>query len=796
MRDFSQNKKELKEFYLSKVKEAIERKDYNLLMNLYNPNGAGFYNSVKIKKKLESNKDLELFFWTSISEINALLKKYYEDESKIFYNSYADFYIKFKTAFDDFRLRDKKVSLSRITSEMSKHIKGKSVFEIYLKLAARLNHFLIDEFQDTNLAQWDILRPLIEDAISRQGSLFLIGDVKQAIYMFRNADYRIMSDFSNNRVDAYMNTAPLEKKVEKFNLDINYRSGGEIISYVNSFFSSEKFKKYLHVNVGDDVTGLLNCRQKPMADRKDKGYVSVKVIKAKRGEREEDLKKEFILTVKDMAGRLPLERIAVLVKKNSEVERVVEWLAEAQIPAASFSSLDIRKRKTISELISFLTFLDNPSDNFSFATFILGEVFLSVSEEKKEKIFEFFTQASSEKKLLYASFKEKFPSLWEKFFENLFSKSGYLTCYEIINLTFRDFQIYENFSSETAFLIKMCDIAYSLNSQGLGSISDFLKKVTNASYDDENFSVRLPEFAQSVRVMTFHKAKGLGFAGVINIFDSKSWKRPGGEKIYYSAEKDFLSLRRITDKMAEISEELNLIKAIEKRDDEIQNLNTIYVALTRAEYEMVNIVKITPSTKNFLSLFEEFEKGKKNTNLQKTDTNIDYLDVKVGSLEKIYDFIKNGEGDSVETLRGNVYHKVLSAIKYEKEINDENISILVERAFDFYGIQWKDGKREIIENIKKTCLNLQEYFKERENRIIKTEEEFIGEKGAVLRVDRLVLDEDKAYVIDYKTGSPADYSKQIEKYVKTVSQALGKESKGIIYYIDRQETIEIASYKP
>ncbi|GAB4029619.1 MAG: UvrD-helicase domain-containing protein [Elusimicrobiota bacterium] len=777
--------KEFRRFWLSGVEEALNNKDYSSLMNLYNQR-FGFYDSRKVSKE-NGAEGLK----KEVENINSMLREYYLTESAVYYRAFAELYIKFKQTFYRQRRRDRSISLSQITADISRHIKESSAPEIYLKLASQLNHFLIDEFQDTNLAQWDILRPLVEDSLSRYGSLFLIGDIKQAIYMFRNADYRIMGDFLSGDGQKYLNTAPLESGVENFPLSYNYRSAGRIISYVNSFFSSQDFKNYIEENIGKDFTGLLNSAQEVIPEMENKGYVRTAVIQAKRGEGDDELKNKFLEAAKDIVSRFSPENVAVLVKKNDEVEKVVSWLSEANIQAASFSSLDIRKRKVIAELRDLLAFLDNPSDNFSFGSFISGEIFsLAAGEKNAEAVPEFIFKAAREKKLLYAAFRESFPKLWENLFDELFSKSGYLTCYELINIALARFSVYENFSQETAFLVKLADIAYSLNSRGTATLSSLICELDNGSRRDEKFSVRLPEFVPAVKVMTFHKAKGLGFGAVINIFDQNSWHGAGGDRIYYSQSKDGLELRKITSKMADLIEELEELKNEDKKDEEIQNLNTLYVALTRAEREMVNIVKRPETSKKFFSLFKDFESGKKESFTNGEEKKPDYLELKARNPKKVYDFIRHGEGDSLETLRGNVYHRALSEIKDMSCADEKNISVLIDRACSFYGLHWEEEKSEALKKIMITVKTLQEYFTLGEGRNARSEVEFTGEKGRVFRIDRLVEDRHQAFVIDYKTGLPSDYSWQIKNYVKTVSAALGKPVKGIIYYIDSGELVE------
>ena len=75
---------------------------------------------------------------------------------------------------------------SDLTRRVSEVVKDEPVPFIYERLGEHYRHFLIDEFQDTSLLQWNALLPLIENAIATGGSTLLVGDAKQAIYRWRN----------------------------------------------------------------------------------------------------------------------------------------------------------------------------------------------------------------------------------------------------------------------------------------------------------------------------------------------------------------------------------------------------------------------------------------------------------------------------------------------------------------------------------------------------------------------------------------------------------------------------------
>jgi ATP-dependent exoDNAse (exonuclease V) beta subunit len=134
--------------------------------------------------------------------------------------------------------------------------------DIYFRLGDRIDHYLIDEFQDTSPIQWTNLRPLIEESLSRGGSFFVVGDTKQAIYGFRDADFRIMKGLE----EGWERFPSAEIRVEE--LRKNYRSGEVLLDFVKRVFQSES--EYTETA---KLSGLNEFHQDVIADNKGAGYV-------------------------------------------------------------------------------------------------------------------------------------------------------------------------------------------------------------------------------------------------------------------------------------------------------------------------------------------------------------------------------------------------------------------------------------------------------------------------------------------------------------------------------------------
>ncbi|MEF3279370.1 MAG: UvrD-helicase domain-containing protein [Elusimicrobiota bacterium] len=724
---------------------------------------------------------------------------YYYHKAFIKYSKYSEFYLKFKEFYDNHYKKQKKIVLSRITAELSREIKNLSVPEIYFKLSSHLKHFLIDEFQDTSLSQWEILRPLIEESIATGGSCFLIGDVKQAIYMFRNADYKIMKSFLDDNKSVYLNTDSLRNGIEHFNLEKNYRSKKKIVEYVNKFFESIASSNPFGENLEGlkDYIEIFNKGQKS-ADNNDEGYVKSIMV-----EDREKLKEEFLNIIKDVSQRFNLDSIAVLVPRNDDVEEVVKWLYEIGINSASFSSLDIRKRKTINEILSFLKFINN-HDNFNFSVFLLGDIVKKTIEKDFKKRIDFsdFIYKNKEKEFIYVDFRKEYPEIWNKYFDEIFAKSGYLSVYELLNLFFSKFLVYENFPQESAFFIKFFDIVNQLtlneNVCDITSLCKYFDDEKNSDY----FAVNIPTDVVAVKVMTFHKAKGLGFDVVINIFENNHFnvRIPNikyfieGENIHILAiNKDWLRFTVDNEKIKKLKD---IYFNIEK-EEYIAKLNVLYVALTRAKKELYNIVLPKKEPKNgnkkendwLRNIFDKDflgEYGKKYDQV-KTDAEVSLSEFSHSKHLSAYNFIRD-EKESYESLIGKIYHMVMSMIEY---IPDDKLTDYIKKSADFYGLSINDIKlEEIKKDIYSAIEKMRDLFVYKTNRKIKNEFEFIY-NSSIFRVDRLVIDDDCVYIVDYKTGLEKDYSRQMDIYKKIVSGYYkGKQVKCYIYYFDTKKIIE------
>lgn len=98
---------------------------------------------------------------------------------------------------------------------------------IYEKLGVKLEHIMIDEFQDTSSLQYENFKPLLEESLASGHSSLVVGDVKQSIYRWRNSDSSLLS----HRIDQ-----DFESYVRRITLGDNWRSASQIVAFNNALY--------------------------------------------------------------------------------------------------------------------------------------------------------------------------------------------------------------------------------------------------------------------------------------------------------------------------------------------------------------------------------------------------------------------------------------------------------------------------------------------------------------------------------------------------------------------------------
>ena len=256
------------------------------------------------------------------------------------------------------------------------------------RLGTRLSHFFVDEFQDTSREQWQALKPLIIEALSRGGSLTWVGDVKQAIYGWRGGDATLFDEVLEDP-----QLRALEPQPEQRNLPCNWRSRRVIVEHNNTLFAGLEQEgtaraamsallgesipgEFLSEAVGRVTRAFAGAAQRvPEGPERDGGFVQVSCLHAaNKKELDELVLQETTGLLRRVGARHAWSDILVLVRANKEAATLVQALTEAGIPVITENSLLLAAHPLVRQTVAFLSFLSSPADDVAFWTVVAGSI--------------------------------------------------------------------------------------------------------------------------------------------------------------------------------------------------------------------------------------------------------------------------------------------------------------------------------------------------------------------------------------------------------------------------------------
>lgn len=234
------------------------------------------------------------------------------------------------------------ISLDESTNLLRDIIDGSDAPFIYEKLGVRFNHFLLDEFQDTSVVQWENFKPLLANSVSEGYSNIIVGDVKQSIYRWRNSDWNLLDkEIEEN----------FKGKVKVITLKENWRSTQSIVNFNNEFFT------FAAGNLGLS-TIYADVKQEVKVEDSQEGYVTVDFC-------EDELEMIDGYIEQAVAAGAKMSDIAILLRTNGEGKKVAEHLLSKGYSVISDDSLDLKSSLIIRKIVSYLHSLCNNSDSLN-----------------------------------------------------------------------------------------------------------------------------------------------------------------------------------------------------------------------------------------------------------------------------------------------------------------------------------------------------------------------------------------------------------------------------------------------
>ena len=234
------------------------------------------------------------------------------------------------------------ISLDESTNLLRDIIDGSDAPFIYEKLGVRFNHFLLDEFQDTSVVQWENFKPLLANSVSEGYSNIIVGDVKQSIYRWRNSDWNLLDkEIEEN----------FEGKVKVITLKENWRSTQSIVNFNNEFFT------FAADNLGLSKI-YADVKQEVKIEDSQEGCVTVDFC-------EDELEMIDGYIEQAVAAGAKMSDMAILLRTNGEGKKVAEYLLSKGYSVISDDSLDLKSSLIIRKIVSYLHSLCNNSDSLN-----------------------------------------------------------------------------------------------------------------------------------------------------------------------------------------------------------------------------------------------------------------------------------------------------------------------------------------------------------------------------------------------------------------------------------------------
>jgi ATP-dependent exoDNAse (exonuclease V) beta subunit len=433
---------------------------------------------------------------------------------------------------------------------------GERRLMIDYRLDAEIEHWLLDEFQDTSRGQWSVLKNLIDEAVQDaegRRSFFCVGDVKQAVFAWREGDPRLFRDIFN-----HYNAAAPGAIVER-PLVQSWRSGPPLIGMVNTVFGAgETLARLFPGGAGAEWNGVWRAHTTAVPERTGQAALL----------HADDEPARWAMAQRILREIRPLERgltCAVLVRRNRTATALADFLRrEGGLPAVAESDLQVCTDNPLgAALLALVQAAAHPGDTLAWEHLRMTPLGAVLTEEKLD-----VPERLTERVLgqIHAGGFQGAAEWW-------LGKIG------------------PRLAADDAFsrgrARQFAAAAGEFDATGSRDAAEFVAFM-------ERHTVRDAESAAVVRVMTVHKAKGLGFDVVL---------LPDLEGTTLEELRDGLAVRKTAEHAAEWV--LDLPAGIFRQADAVlaahvaaaraaacyENLSLLYVAMTRAKRGLYLIVK-------------------------------------------------------------------------------------------------------------------------------------------------------------------------------------------------------------
>lgn len=655
---------------------------------------------------------------------------------------------------------------------------------IYERLGMRYRHFLIDEFQDTSVMQWHALLPLVENALSERGSVFVVGDAKQAIYRWRNGEVRQFQALPGlHRPDRLPDGVRRAEALRMAYRDIqpladNYRSAPEVIAFNNGLF--ERLRQLLPRDYRSIYDGL-----EQQARKHDHGLVTLRNTTNAENEEEEVMAHLLGWVEEVLADGFGPGDIAVLVRGAKQSAIVAKTLTGAGHPVISPEGLRLSGDASVEFIIQTLRFQFQGGEQQA-VTALRAAMRAGVLPNDPLLFAEGAILLTSPANMLHGMLRDH--DLWEP------APSLFAHVVSLLHAFGLD-------PAQDAFLATLLDQVRAYITAHGHDPRGFLDHMERVGAER---GVALPEDIPAIRILTIHKSKGLQFPVVMLPWVDLRGRGAKRDHLWIDPGPAVPDLPAAMIKPSKVLAEAGVPEVVEEQElEDLDVLNLLYVAFTRPEMRLYGLVDggsrdpyVTAIRDHWMQLKKDEDDRygvREQARITNSNTPAPAPPPCAPPSRTTVPRFRSGAPEQWDPAdpdqwrrSGELIHGLLATIRQVNDLNGAIDDLVRRGAFEPGEAEhWRTLLRSLLDRP-----DIRPWFSG-DGKVI-AEQTLITADGHALRPDRILHHHGRWRVMDIKTGLPRDsHHAQVERYCELLHAITGGPVDGMLLYLRDGQCIDI-----
>lgn len=700
------------------------------------------------------------------------------------------------------------IHISDFNKIISEKVANEPAPYIYERIGNKYQHYLLDEFQDTSVIQWHNLLPLVENSLSENHFNLIVGDAKQSIYRFRGSDVEQFAQFpkliaKDKDQNMHQREQLLTRSYHEVYLKANFRTGKNIVDFNNHLFQFivDQYLPATQASVYQDLFQE-SGDTKSLLSSVEIHQMDVKNLNSIADKNQAYIERSYQIIKECIEDSYDYKDIVVLARKNKHLIQLAHYLLSHGIPVISTESLHVSTSPLVQFLLSLINHLYEPQEKMyqtEIIHFLMTQNKLGISDEKLSH------------ELLNLKSEDELKKLWKQLNMDWDQEEILkLEAYEALERLCQAFQL-EITQPLLHFFLEAAFIFTQEHHQSIGEFREWW------ALNSTDYKLDVPEEWNAVKLMSFHKSKGLEFPIVINHF-SDAHMNSGGfpPEIWLNPQMtEYPQIKSFPFKISKL--ENTIFEDYKKTDDDLAQLdlvNLFYVAMTRPQQRLYLLVdkyyKKSHSTNTSLHFDKLIEDYLHISSLKETSELVFHAgDVKpkkhiekdenqnLSLLESVY--IHKSQNtrwrDHVDlaldthdeksyispAIWGQKVHAILAELPYTGNL-DFTLKKMV-----YQGFIDQDEQMKIAESVQQVLQHPLLYRFYGPQALSFSEREIFdanSQEAKIKRPDYIIQMEDHFVVIDYKTGKAKNKDiNQIQEYCQMIEKHSQKSTKAFLVYL-------------